>query len=99
MIKAQSLDGLFEKLLDGKSIFKNKEVLRPSYTPDLLLHRNEQINSLATILVSALRAETPSNVLIYGKTGTGKLSLIHISEPTRQAEISYAVFCLKKKKK
>src|SRR5665213_1150778 len=24
-----------------------------------------------------------------------KLSLIHISEPTRQAEISYAVFCLK----
>ena len=38
MIKAQSLDGLFEKLLDGKSIFKNKEVLRPSYTPDLLLH-------------------------------------------------------------
>src|SRR5678810_1446633 len=28
-----------------------------------------------------------------------RLSLIHISEPTRQAEISYAVFCLKKKKK
>src|SRR5678810_474839 len=29
---------------------------------------------------------------------TGQLlSLIHISEPTRQAEISYAVFCLKKK--
>src|SRR5665213_3757891 len=28
---------------------------------------------------------------------TGHLcSLIHISEPTRQAEISYAVFCLKK---
>ena len=26
------------------------------------------------------------------------LSLIHISEPTRQAEISYAGFCLKKKK-
>src|SRR5665213_1972094 len=26
----------------------------------------------------------------------GELSLIHISEPTRQAEISYAVFCLKK---
>src|SRR5674476_150210 len=25
------------------------------------------------------------------------LSLIHISAPTRQAEISYAVFCLKKK--
>src|SRR5674476_1438610 len=30
--------------------------------------------------------------------GIFDLSLIHISEPTRQAEISYAVFCLKKKK-
>ena len=29
----------------------------------------------------------------------GDLSLIHISEPTRRTPISYAVFCLKKKKK
>src|SRR5680860_1620562 len=29
----------------------------------------------------------------------GNLSLIHISEPTRRTPISYAVFCLKKKKK
>src|SRR5665647_3723398 len=28
----------------------------------------------------------------------GTLSLIHISEPTRRTPISYAVFCLKKKK-
>src|SRR5428012_21405 len=28
----------------------------------------------------------------------GELSLIHISEPTRLGMISYAVFCLKKKK-
>src|SRR5665213_584804 len=36
----------------------------------------------------------------YADIKFGKdLSLIHISEPTRQAEISYAVFCLKKKKK
>ena len=34
-----------------------------------------------------------------GGNNAGHLSLIHISEPTRQAEISYAVFCLKKKKK
>ena len=33
-----------------------------------------------------------------GSRTTLVLSLIHISEPTRQAEISYAVFCLKKKK-
>ena len=39
---------------------------------------------------------------IGGKTGINTkqgLSLIHISEPTRLGMISYAVFCLKKKKK
>ena len=33
-----------------------------------------------------------------GNSDMSALSLIHISEPTRQAEISYAVFCLKKKR-
>ena len=35
--------------------------------------------------------------LLKALTTYAELSLIHISEPTRQAEISYAVFCLKKK--
>ena len=65
-------DGLFDNLLSGEPIFENKEVLRPSYTPDELPHRTDQINNMATILVAALRGETPSNILIYGKTGTGK---------------------------
>ncbi|WP_442919709.1 ORC1-type DNA replication protein [Methanomethylovorans sp.] len=68
----KALDGLFQELLATEPIFNNKEVLRPTYTPDTLVHRDEQINSLATILVSALRGDTPSNILIYGKTGTGK---------------------------
>ena len=33
------------------------------------------------------------------KDAVAHLSLIHISEPTRLGMISYAVFCLKKKKK
>jgi len=64
--------GLFDDLLSGEPIFENKEVLRPSYTPRRLPHREEQINNMATILVTALRGDTPSNILIYGKTGTGK---------------------------
>ncbi len=71
----KSLDGLFQELLESEPIFKNKEVLRHSYTPDSLVHRDDQINSLASILVSALRGDTPSNILIYGKTGTGKTAV------------------------
>lgn len=72
----KSIDKLFENLLSIQPIFKNREVLRPSYTPDYLPHRIEQINAVAEILVSALRGESPSNILIYGKTGTGKTATL-----------------------
>ena len=41
---------------------------------------------------------TPNEIAFLIADVEQDLSLIHISEPTRQAEISYAVFCLKKKK-
>jgi archaeal cell division control protein 6 len=66
---------LFGPLLRCEPIFTNKEVMRPAYTPDLLPHRDEQIEQLAGILVAALRGDTPSNVFIYGKTGTGKTAV------------------------
>src|SRR5678816_1371489 len=40
-----------------------------------------------------------SRVTVDGVVTVVDLSLIHISEPTRLLSISYAVFCLKKKKK
>lgn len=66
---------IFAPLLEFEPLFKNKEVMRPAYTPEFLPHREREISSLAGVLVSALRGETPSNVLIYGKTGTGKTAV------------------------
>ncbi|SDF27102.1 Cdc6/Cdc18 family protein [Halorientalis regularis] len=86
--------GLFDDLLSGAPIFENKEVLRPSYTPRELPHRQEQINNMATILVSALRGDTPSNILIYGKTGTGKTaSAKFVSEELETTSQKYEVPC------
>lgn len=49
--------------------------MRATYMPEVLPHREKEINILASVLVPALRDETPSNVFIYGKTGTGKTAV------------------------
>ncbi len=66
------LTSFFEEFLERGSIFANKKVLQSNYIPDEIEHRDEQIEAIANILAPALRLERPSNLFIYGKTGTGK---------------------------
>lgn len=66
------MKNLPEELLIEEGIFANKNILRSTYVPDKLPHRNEQIATLTDILSVVLKGETPSNILIYGKAGTGK---------------------------
>ncbi len=70
------MDNLFDDLIYEGRIFANKEVLRHAYIPEKLPHRERQIKGLADILSAALKGETPSNVIIYGKTGTGKTATV-----------------------
>jgi len=71
---SKKLDELFTRVLKSR-IFKNRELLRPDYLPDELPHREKQILSLAKILAPALHGERPSNIFIYGLTGTGKTAV------------------------
>lgn len=57
-------------------IFKDRNVLRSDYLPDNLPHRWEHIKRLAEILSPAFNLYRPSNVFIYGKTGTGKTAVV-----------------------
>lgn len=81
------LDKLFDSFASS-SIFLDKNVLQSNYTPETIPHRDNQIKQVASILAPALRAERPSNVFIYGKTGTGKtLSIQYIrDEMIKRAE-------------
>src|SRR5664279_67204 len=56
----------------------------------LTLNPLAHVDPVGTLLVPA--------VLSLSGVGAYGLALIHISEPTRRTPISYAVFCLKKKK-
>ncbi|MBU2576936.1 MAG: orc1/cdc6 family replication initiation protein [Nanoarchaeota archaeon] len=65
----------------NNSLFKNKGVLQARYTPESIPHRDVQIKSIAGILASTLRGERPSNLFVYGKTGTGKtLSVLYVRD-------------------
>ncbi|MBT5924260.1 AAA family ATPase [Candidatus Woesearchaeota archaeon] len=69
----------FENFLKKDSIFTEKSILLSAYMPHEIMYREEQIKEAANILAPALRLERPSNLFIYGKTGTGKtLSIKHI---------------------
>ena len=100
----KELKNFFESYLKKDPLFKDKKALQSNYTPKNVPHRDEQINSLAGILAPALRGEKPSNVFIYGKSGTGKtLCVKHVSDNmlniAREKDIPLLVFYLNCKMK
>jgi len=70
------LEEVFKRALQKPRIFKNREVMRSDYIPNRLPHRDEHIKRLGEILAPALSLSKPSNVFIYGKTGTGKTAVV-----------------------
>ena len=66
---------VFNKFLQNKPIFSNRQALTISFTPEQMPHREGQMNDLGRILAPALKGGKPSNVFIYGRTGTGKTVL------------------------
>ncbi|MEM0235934.1 MAG: orc1/cdc6 family replication initiation protein [Thermofilum sp.] len=70
-------DIVTETLIRSEStVFMNREVLRSDYIPEYLPHREEQIRKLTEVLSPLLKGERPSNVFIYGLTGTGKTAVV-----------------------
>ena len=73
-----NVTGLFERFLKKDPIFIEKVVLQSNYSPDTIPHRDNEITKIAQIISPTLKLEKPSNLFIYGKTGTGKtLSVKH----------------------
>jgi len=49
--------------------------MRATYIPEDLPHREEQITRIGKILATILKGGVPSNIFLYGKTGTGKTAV------------------------
>jgi cell division control protein 6 len=77
----QNLNGvqyLFDRILQANKLFTNRDLLRSTYIPETLPHREKEITELASILSPAMNLEAPSNVLLFGKPGVGKTAVVKL---------------------
>ena len=70
------IDDLLDAAESGKSIIKNRDILHFTYIPDTILHRKSEQEQVTQSLLPILKQSRPSNLLVYGKPGTGKTLVV-----------------------
>jgi len=81
-----SIDEIFQRAKQGRVLFKSREALSTEFVPDKLPFRENQVRQIAQILAPALHGSKPSNLLLYGKTGTGKTAVARLVVDKLQAQ-------------
>jgi cell division control protein 6 len=70
------IDDLLDAAESGKSIIKNRDILHFTYIPNIILHRKNEQELVTQSLLPILKQSRPSNLLVYGKPGTGKTLVV-----------------------
>ncbi|MGC8609819.1 MAG: Cdc6/Cdc18 family protein [Thermoplasmata archaeon] len=69
-------ENIIEKYLIENSEEYNMSYFEPSYVPDRIIHREEEIDIIMKNLSLIFKKMVPKNMFIFGKTGTGKTAVI-----------------------
>lgn len=70
-----AVDTIFNRAKKGRALFQDRNALSTEFVPDHLPFRDAQTTNIAQVLAPALLGSKPSNLLLYGKTGTGKTAV------------------------
>ena len=92
--KSLSKNNLFLRTINERKvkpgrIFRNenRDLLRSDYIPEELPHREKELNQIVSILSTAVHGGQPSNIFIYGTTGTGKTAVVlNVKRQVREIE-------------
>lgn len=90
------LNTIFDSAIKNKNIIKNRQVLTIDYVPDKLLFRTKESTAIAQSLSVILKKGRPSNLLIFGKPGTGKTAVVknvieHLYKKTNELDMNLRV--------
>ena len=90
------IDDIFDKVVSAKPLLKDRDVLRADYIPNKLLFRDDEIRAVAEVLSPLLKGFRASNLLLYGKPGTGKTAvaryvLKHLQRKALELDIKVAL--------
>ncbi len=76
MMDSDYLDNIFDKAVIGANLIKNRKTLTIDYVPEKLPFRDEESKTIAQVLSVVLKNGRPSNLLVFGKPGTGKTAVV-----------------------